>query len=73
MAKIRNGKYDTRQADSKGTIGGPHIVRIVGIDGKVSGDAGGEILQGTPLFPEYSVSVDLPKEDGTQDFAVPEP
>jgi hypothetical protein len=71
MCKIKDGKYDTRSEGGHGTIGGPHIVRIVGIDGKPSGDARGEILQGKPLFPEYSVSQDLPKEDGTKDFDVP--
>lgn len=71
MCKIKDGKYDTRLADSHGTVGGPHIIRIIGIDGKPTGDERGEILQGTPLFPEYSVSEDLPKQDSTQDFAIP--
>ena len=71
MSKIKVGKYDTRSEGAHGTIGGPHIIRIVGIDGKPTGDQRGEILQGTPLFLEYSVSQDLPKEDSTKDFEVP--
>lgn len=71
MCKIKDGKYDTRADGGHGTIGGPHVIRIVGIDGKPSGNSSGEILQGTPLFPEYSVSQDLPKEDSTKDFDIP--
>jgi hypothetical protein len=67
FAKIKAGKYDTRQEGGMGIIGGPHLVRIVGLDGKPSG----ELVQGMPLFPEYSTTVDLPKETGTHDFAVP--
>jgi len=66
-AKIKAGRYDTREEDGKGTVGGPHHVRILGLDGVPRG----ELLNGTPLFPEYTTSADLPKADGTQDFDVP--
>lgn len=66
-AQIKDGKYDTTLEDGMGTVGGPHVVRIVGLDGKPAG----ELTQGTPLFPAYSTTVDLPKETTTQDFDVP--
>lgn len=66
FAKISAGKYDTRLSDSQGTIGGPHVVRIIGLDGITSG----ELINGLPLFPEHSVSADLPRHNATQDFEV---
>ena len=67
-AQIKDGKYDTREEDGTGTIGGPHLVRILGLDGKPDG----ELTRGTPLFPEYGTTIDLPKETTTHDFDVPE-
>lgn len=65
-AKIKNGKYDTRN-EGRGVVGGPHIVRITGLNGVPD-----EYLpEGTPLFPEYTKPVDLPKKDCAQDFDVP--
>lgn len=66
FARIKEGKYDTRTS-GQGTIGGPHIVRITGLDG-IPGE---ELPEGTPLFPEYKTQVDLPKQNSTQDFDVP--
>ena len=31
----------------------------------------GELLNGIPIFQEYSTTADLPKKNGTQDFTVP--
>lgn len=66
FAKIKDGKYDTRDG-GRGTIGGPHIVRITGLDGIPAE----ELPEGTPLFPEYTKAIDLPKQNSTQDFDVP--
>jgi hypothetical protein len=66
-AKIKDGRYDTRAADGKGTVGGPHLVRILGLDGIPRG----ELLNGMPVFPEYSTTADLPTADSTKDFVVP--
>jgi hypothetical protein len=65
-AKIKDGRYDTRDPDCRGIIGGPHLVQIRGLDGIPRG----ELLNGVPLFPEHTVTVDLPKENGTRDFEV---
>src|SRR5262245_9737346 len=67
FAKIKDGRYDTRILEGRGTVGGPHLVRIQGLDGVVRG----ELLNGIPLFPEYVTKADLPKKDGEQDFEVP--
>lgn len=66
FATIKGGRYDTSVEEGHGTIGGPHIVRILGLNGVRKG----ELLNGTPLFPEYSTTADLPKQNGTQDFDV---
>ncbi len=66
FAEIRDGKYDTRK-EGRGTIGGPHRVRITGYDG-VSLD---EMHPAKALFAEYQTTVDLPKKGGTHDFDVP--
>jgi hypothetical protein len=69
VAKIENGRFDTSKSD-KGTVGGPHVVTITGFDNKdVNPDE--ELPVGMPLFPEYRTTVDLPKEDTTQQFDVP--
>lgn len=75
FAKIVDGEFDTAKEGGKPTIGGPSLVRIDGFDpaGAVSpakGDTSGEVLLKS-LFPTYEISSDLPKGEGTQDFAVP--
>lgn len=65
-AEIRDGKYDT-SVNGKGTIGGPHIVRITGFDGVAESEM--DVVK--PLFAEYQIEVDLPTESGTKDFEVP--
>lgn len=66
-AKIKEGRYDTRAPEGKGVVGGPHLVRIMGLDGVPRG----ELLNGMPVFPEYNTTADLPPKDATQDFEVP--
>src|SRR5690349_16503455 len=61
FAKIKDGHYDTSILDGRGVLGGPHIVRIQGLDGVVRG----ELLNGIPLFQEYVTTADLPKGNGT--------
>ncbi len=70
MAKIINGKYDTRSADSNGTLGGPHLVRIDGFDGRTTGGGKGEVPTPNMLFSGFRTNVELPKEDTTKDFEV---
>ncbi len=66
FAKIKDGRYDTR-LEGQGTIGGPHTVQIHGRDGIPRG----ELLNGLPLFQDYSTTAELPSEEGTLDFEVP--
>jgi len=68
LAIIRDGKYDTAGEGGTGVVGGPHLVRIIGLDGKTLDDMTPE---GVPLFPDYTTTVDLPKENSTHDFSVP--
>ncbi len=67
FAKIKDGKYDT-QTDGEGCVGGPHVVRITALDGAAQPDSPDGVL----LCPEYSTSVDLPKEKTTKDFDIPQ-
>jgi hypothetical protein len=67
FAKIKDGHYDTRILDGRGIVGGPHVVRIYGTDGIPRG----ELLNGIPIFQEYTTTAELPKKNGTVDFAVP--
>jgi hypothetical protein len=66
FAHVQEGRYDTRQT-GKGSVGGPHRVRIQGFDGQ----PGPELPLGQPLFPEYQTDHDLPKENSTRDFEIP--
>lgn len=50
-----------------GAVSGPQTVRITGFDGIPAG----ELVEGKPLFPEYSTTVELPAEAATIDFEVP--
>ena len=75
FAKIVDGEFDTAKEGGKSTIGGPSIVRIdgfdpVGLAEATEGDTSGEVVLKS-LFPTYETSSDLPKSEGTQDFAVP--
>jgi len=66
FAEIRDGSYDTRSG--RGTVGGPHIVRISGFG--TDPKTGNEDNPVPALFPDYQTKVDLPKSEATQDFAV---
>jgi hypothetical protein len=65
-AFIKDGKFNSAETES-GPVGGPHIARIQGFDGK----PGEELPMGRVIFTDFSQSVDLPREDTTLDFAVP--
>lgn len=69
-APIYNGKFDTNKG--KGIVGGPHQVRIIGYDGVPTEMEGEELADGKPLFPPYETKLDLPSEDGTRDFVIPQ-
>lgn len=69
-AKILDGKYDTSQEDNVGVLGGPHVIRISGFDKKIAGASAAEVALPKSLFTDYTVSEDLPKQDGTKDFNV---
>lgn len=72
FAKIRDGAFDTR-LEGKGSVGGAMIVRITGFDSEPPAKEQSETAPGPkPLFSEYQTNVDLPKEDSTKDFDVPE-
>lgn len=72
MAKILAGAYDTRLPPGRGTISGPHVVRITGIERVEGGRDGGEVAVGRPLFENWSAAEDLPAADGTRDFVIDE-
>lgn len=65
-AAVSGGRYAT--APGQGTIGGPHLVRVMGYD---SGPADSGEAAPVPLFANYEESVDLPAESTTHDIVVP--
>jgi hypothetical protein len=75
QADIHDGKYST--LPGHGTIGGPHVVRIFGFDGRPykagEGPQGHPMLNpmGKPLFTASAIKVDLPKQKAVHDFAIP--
>jgi hypothetical protein len=64
-APIDGGRYNT--AAGKGTVGGPHLIRVDGFDGKATADK----PFGDPLFVPFTIENDLPKSDTTLDLEVP--
>jgi len=71
-SKIEDGRYDTRGAQGRGAIGGPHIIRIVGLDGKIAqATSMEEESLPRPLFPPYTFSQELPTKDSVLNFDVP--
>ncbi len=75
-AVIEDGKYDTSTLRGRGTIGGPHIVKITAFEAKPTGGGGTEDapVEGSevkPLFVGYEIEADLPTSSGEQNFDVP--
>lgn len=64
---IVDGKFDSATA-GRGHVGGPHTLRVVGLDGKGDGDL---FPNGQMLFPDYETTIDLPQEGSTQEIVVP--
>jgi hypothetical protein len=68
VAKIENGRFDTRASD-KGTVGGPHRIIITGYDGQI--DLDHELPAGAALFDEFHGTVELPQASTTLNIDVP--
>lgn len=65
-ATIISGSYDTH-AGGRGTVGGPHAVRIDGFEPPPKNVEDG----GTMLVRDYRTTIDLPESEMVQDFDVP--
>jgi hypothetical protein len=59
FANIRDGKYTTADKGRGVRGGGPYHVRVSGFDGKEANEA----PFGQPLFPEHTLTKDLPPAD----------
>jgi len=68
FAQVRDGAFDTRRR-GRPVAGGRYVAHIQGFDGKERP----ELPLGKPLFPEYTIRLDLPHQDTTKDFEVPAP
>lgn len=62
---IVDGRFTTHP--KMGPVSGAQNVRIAGADGKATA----ELIDGKPLFPEYTTTVELPAQAATIDFDVP--
>lgn len=72
MLDFKDGRYQT--PGTRGQYGGAYKVVISGFDGippKKQNPADEIDRRGSPLFSEYTVSVDLPVRTATYDFDVP--
>jgi hypothetical protein len=67
FARIENGRYDTR-IGGKPLTAGPHVVRILGFDGKARPED--DLPFGRRLFAEYTTAVDVSESSPALDFEV---
>lgn len=67
FARIENGRYDTRNG-GKPLTAGPHVVRILGFDGKARPED--DLPFGRRLFSEYTTAVIVSGASPAQDFEV---
>jgi hypothetical protein len=68
VAKIRNGRYSTRDSGGRGAAPGPQVITVLGYDGQNPTD---ESPLGQMLFPEYQLERDLSESRSTLDIAIP--
>ena len=68
-APIDQGRFKTDA--NRGSVGGPHVVKIVGYDGVAMTVEGEQLAHGKPLFAPYETTFDFPKKDGPVEFKVP--
>jgi hypothetical protein len=70
-AEIVQGQYSTRQANGRGVIDGPHLVRITGYESQpVASNDENAPSTSQPLFSGYTINVDGLMAE--KDFDVPE-
>ncbi len=67
VVEFIDGHYRTPRG--RGTIGGAHVVRIIGYTGQPEGGDDSTGVQ--PLFSEYKTEVDVPKRNASHDFEIP--
>lgn len=67
VVEFTDGRYRTPRG--RGTVGGPHVVRIIGYSGEPEG--GDDSTGVRPLFEEYETRVDLPHRNASHDFEIP--
>ena len=68
-AAIINGRFET--SDGKGSVGGPHRIRIVGYSGIPTHMEGEDLPDGVPLFPQFETTATLPKQYSEHNFEIP--
>ena len=70
-ANISDGTYDTSNG-GRGSIGGPMLVMIEGIDPNVKPDTKDDPeAEAKSLFPQYQIAEEMPMSNSTKDFDVP--
>lgn len=64
-ASIVDGRFATESG--KGTVGGPHIVKVTGYDGvPTTNEEGMELPEGEELFDLYETTADFPKDEDAE-------
>jgi hypothetical protein len=73
FSEIIDGRYDTRLT-GKGTVGGPHTVVIDGCKSRPRPEEDGddiEKIKARTLFTDFKTTLDLPKQNATENIDVP--
>lgn len=68
-ALIENGSFVVEQV--RGVVGGPYLARLTGYQGTQQND-GPDTSFGKPLFHDYEVQLELPNENSTYSFDIPD-
>lgn len=69
VAMIKDGKFDTRFANSRGCVQGSHIATIHACDGKNKSESK---PFGNKMFKPYTVEVEIPANGGEVNLVVPD-
>ncbi len=68
LAVIHNGQFSTRAKGGRGPGSGPHVIAVLGYDGKQPTD---ESPLGQMLFEQYQFTHTLPEAQSSFDISVP--
>lgn len=69
FALIQDGRYDSRDAKSKGCVTGPLVAVVQGCSGE---GRNGTFPYGQPLFAPHELTLEVPADGGQLDLRIPD-